>query len=464
MKTSRRSLPLHPLAACLALAFGASDTGAVPPQTAFVVDNCLDSGPGSLRQAVIDDVSGEPIDLTGLTCSSITLTSGRIDVARAQLIRGPGSALFTISGDGTDRIFNQNAAFPLALYGMTIRNGYSNSFGGGCIYSSGSLQLNDTVIRDCRVFDIAGSGSYKGGAAMVHDDLVAIRSSIVDNEIYSTLGTAIGGGVVVGGTAILDHSTISGNSISNGSGLVTSVGGIDVTGQLFMMYSTIADNVVQGLPAAPASIGGARAAGGATIMNSTISGNRSDGGVGGLRLYGSDASPIFIVESTISGNASGGIGGVYVRGATTIRNSTIAFNSESTSTNGGGLRVAYSLADVDSTIIAGNTSADGETQNVGTGISGGVTGTHDLIGPSLSVLLPPDAIGGDPRLLPLGDNGGPTRTHALRPGSPAIDAGADDADSFDQRGAGFPRIVGDATDIGAFEGVDADSIFLDGFD
>ena len=64
---------------------------------------------------------------------SITLTSGRIDVARAQLIRGPGSALFTISGDGTDRIFNQNAAFPLALYGMTIRNGYSNSFGGGSL-------------------------------------------------------------------------------------------------------------------------------------------------------------------------------------------------------------------------------------------------------------------------------------------------------------------------------------------
>jgi hypothetical protein len=463
MKTSRRTISLHPLAACLALAFGAPDAGAVPHAT-FVVDNCLDSGPGSLRQAVIDDVSGEPIDLTGLSCSLITLTSGRIEVPRAQLIRGPGSGLLTIDGNGNDRVFNQNGAFPLALYGMTVQNGYTNTFGGGCVYSSGSLQLNDTVVRDCHVFDIASSGTYEGGGVRVHDDFVAIRSSIVDNEIYSTLGIAIGGGAVVGGNAILDHSTVSGNVVSNGSGNVTSVGGIDVTGQLFMMYSTISDNLVQGLPATPGSIGGARAAGGASITNSTISGNSADGGVGGLHLYGSDATPVFIAESTISGNTSRAIGGMYARGTTTIRNSTIAFNGESASTNGGGLRVAYALAEIDSTIIAANTSAGGEAQNVGLGISGGITGTHDLIGSSPSVLLPSDNIGGDPHLLPLADNGGPTRTHALRPGSAAIDAGDDGGDTVDQRGTGFPRVVGDAADIGAFEGVDADSIFFDGFE
>ena len=50
-------------------------------------------------------------------------------------------------------------------------------------------------------------------------------------------------------------------------------------------------------------------------------------------------------------------------------------------------------------------------------------------------------------------------------GSPAIDAGNNDAAaSFDQRGTGFPRIVGSAPDIGAYEGVDTDTIFANGFD
>ena len=53
---------------------------------------------------------------------------------------------------------------------------------------------------------------------------------------------------------------------------------------------------------------------------------------------------------------------------------------------------------------------------------------------------------------PLADNGGPTQTHALLPGSPAIDAGDNtDAPEWDQRGIGFPRIVNGTIDIGAFE-------------
>jgi hypothetical protein len=52
----------------------------------------------------------------------------------------------------------------------------------------------------------------------------------------------------------------------------------------------------------------------------------------------------------------------------------------------------------------------------------------------------------------LQDNGGPTFTRALLPGSPAINAGDNtDAPPFDQRGPGFPRIVGSTIDIGAFE-------------
>src|SRR5262249_31351718 len=58
----------------------------------------------------------------------------------------------------------------------------------------------------------------------------------------------------------------------------------------------------------------------------------------------------------------------------------------------------------------------------------------------------------DPLLGPLQDNGGPTFTHALLEGSPAIDAGDnEDAPEWDQRGEGFPRIVNKTIDTGAFE-------------
>jgi len=81
------------------------------------------------------------------------------------------------------------------------------------------------------------------------------------------------------------------------------------------------------------------------------------------------------------------------------------------------------------------------------------------------VSLPPGTIQSDPLLLPLANNGGPTRTHALGSGSPAVDAGNNSAGlTTDQRGSGFPRIVGPAPDIGAFEGVDTDTIFANGFD
>jgi parallel beta-helix repeat protein len=461
-----RSLSLNPLAACLLALLAGGEAAAKPahPAGAVQVMNCLDSGPGSLRQTVSDSGSGDSIDLSHLTCSQITLTSGRIDVARDVLFQGPGSTLLTIDGDNNDRIFNQDGPYQLAVYGMTLQHGYADTFGGGCIYSKGPLLLNDTVITGCKVSDIAGSGSYEGGGVLVESSLFATDSAIVDNEIYSSLGSAFGGGAFVAGDTLLVSSAISGNRITNASSGITEAGGIDVGGVLTMMYSTISNNSVGGLPASPGSMAGARVGGGAVISNSTISGNTADGGGGGLFLYGSAASPNRITNSTISGNTAGAVAGVYARGATTIANSTIAFNTETTAANGAGLRVAYAIADIESTIIANNTSS-GTTQNIGLGIGGGVGGANDLVGPSPSVSLPSDTIIGDAGLLALADNGGPTLTHALAPDSRAIDAGNNTASlTNDQRGPGFPRVVGIAPDIGAFEGVDNDTIFANGFD
>jgi hypothetical protein len=68
-------------------------------------------------------------------------------------------------------------------------------------------------------------------------------------------------------------------------------------------------------------------------------------------------------------------------------------------------------------------------------------------------------------LLPLAGNGGPTITHALQAGSPAINAGSNVRGlATDQRGDGYPRVTSYATDIGAFESAFSDRIFADGFD
>jgi len=121
---------------------------------------------------------------------------------------------------------------------------------------------------------------------------------------------------------------------------------------------------------------------------------------------------------------------------------------------------------ITSSIVAGNTSA-GSAADIGSFTSIVVAGDHDLI-TAMNGTPPSDTLIGDPGLLPLGDYGGPTPTHALATGSPAIDRGSNPGHfASDQRGAGFPRVFGADADIGAFElsqPVVVDRIFTNGFD
>jgi hypothetical protein len=202
-----------------------------------------------------------------------------------------------------------------------------------------------------------------------------------------------------------------------------------------------------------------------TLTRSTISRNSSGGPGGGIYSSGGSVS---IDSCTISRNSSGGPGGgIYLAlgsGSATISNSTIAGNS--TDGQGGGIwfggigaTLAISRSTIvgnsgvntggifnnvanlilSNTIVAKNTGGD-----LGTGGAATNTATFSFIGDTQ----------GDPLLGPLADNGGPTQTMALLPGSPCVDAG-DPAfvtpPDTDQRGAGFARVSGGRIDIGAFE-------------
>jgi hypothetical protein len=192
------------------------------------------------------------------------------------------------------------------------------------------------------------------------------------------------------------------------------------------------------------------------ITNSALSGNTATNKGGGIVNF---EGTLTVADSTISGNTGGsGAGGVYTFSGgvftpvSTIANSTIAGNFAPT--GGGILNGTHAVSTIENTVIAVNTA------NSSPDVSGTVNSQgHNLIGigDGGSGFDPTDLVGTagnliDPLLGPLQDNGGPTPTMALLPGSPAIGAGdPTGASAWDQRGPGFPRVVNGLTDIGAFE-------------
>jgi hypothetical protein len=133
-----------------------------------------------------------------------------------------------------------------------------------------------------------------------------------------------------------------------------------------------------------------------------------------------------------------------------MNNSTLSGNSADTV--GGGIFSLFGTRTTRNTIIAGNTAPNNPDVSgtlvsqghnlIGDGAGGTGYDSTDLVGTATNPI--------DPRLGPLQDNGGPTETMALLPGSPAIDAGdPTNAPQWDQRGPGYPRVVNGMIDIGA---------------
>jgi hypothetical protein len=193
-----------------------------------------------------------------------------------------------------------------------------------------------------------------------------------------------------------------------------------------------------------------------TIQNTTISGNQSNEGGGIMNFFGS----LVVENSTISFNRAKlfGGGGIWNQDNATFTNATISSNSAKI---GGGVFNSLRVLTINRTLISGNKAVsaaeaynwaqNGATVSANNYNLFGVNNSAGLVGfsPGASDIIPPGAIG--TILAPLANNGGPTLTHALVPGSPAIDAAPVNADcpSEDQRGVARPQ--GAACDIGAFE-------------
>jgi len=230
-----------------------------------------------------------------------------------------------------------------------------------------------------------------------------------------------------------------------------------------------------------------------TVSNCMLIGNSASGNGGGIF---NDRGTLTVTNSTLSGNSAtvdgGGIfnSGVFGIGTLTISNSTLSDNSAAGSEGGGGifnqsLTPGTAAVTVKNCTFTGNSAvhagggifiyrlSGANTLTIGGTIlnnTAGVSGTNiENIGggdlTSLGYNLSSDAAAGyltaagdqlntNPMLGPLQDNGGPTFTHALLPGSPAIDMGDPSftpPPDYDQRGPAFSRVFNGRIDIGAFE-------------
>ena len=396
--------------------------------TTWPVTHCADDGVGSLRSVIENAADGDIIDLSALTCATITLETGAIVVPFDNLtLNGPGPDALAIDGNHLDRVFIHPHGGVLTVHAMTIQHGRDRATGfhvagGGCIASAGYLTLDNAIVRNCYA---GGEGAY--GGALYAYSLTMANSTLSGNVgygVHEDAGTAAFGGAAFVYSMQLTESTVSGNraehrfhagrtSYDIGGGVITVLGG--------------------------------------SIVSSTIDSNTSYGRGGGIAAF----NPMTISNSTFSGNvAQTEIGGaLFLRWPATLQANNSTFTANHAQAGGGGLWIATSMSELQSSLVFGNSAGAGNFADLQCPSALVISGTNNLVGiASPTVILPADTLTANPLLGPLANNGGPTRTHALGTGSPAVDAGNDMANlAFDQRGPAYPRVVGAAADIGAFE-------------
>ncbi|MCX7417987.1 MAG: hypothetical protein NT013_00410, partial [Planctomycetia bacterium] len=355
--------------------------------------------------------------LTSGGAAQITLGGTQLTVTTDVTITGPGADLLAIDGDAKSRVLEIDGG-TAELSGLTLRNGGAASnpeVGGGILLSRAELTLLNSTVS-------GNTGSFGGGIYSEEDTTLTIRNSTISGNTANSHG----GGIYSYGVLTISDSTISGNVGIRGGGIIN------------------ADSTTL------------------TMTNSTVSGNV---GIRGGGIYNKPATSATITNSTISGNTSKEYGGgIYNDRATlNLTNTTVTDNHSDSDNSGGGTGGGlYNYVNrggsvtLTNSIMAKNYRGSGTTTDDDISSNVTVTANFSLIGdPTEATITGSNNLNGDPLLGPLADNGGPTKTHALLSGSPAINTGNDSlagaAGDFDQRGNGFDRKVYGRVDIGAFE-------------
>ncbi len=406
------------------------------------------------------------------TCSGTITQSAEITVAADTTIDGSGQTV-TLSGNNAVRVFVVNPGIALNLNSLTIADGLvSGASGeGGGINNYGILNVsNSTLSANNAAY---GGGIYNNGTLTVSNGNFAGNNAgyggginnhgtlTVNNSSFSSNGASSGGGGIhnYSGTLTVSNSALTANSAGKGGG-IHSFAPISVSNSRFSANTAAGD-------------GGAIALEGADVVVSlsTFSSNSAAFG-GGIYIYG---STLEIGKSTFSANTASYFGGgIYSDSYATVTVSNSTFSTNSAVHEGGGIRSQGTVTIINST-LSGNSAGTGggimstsgvpwlpvtlKNTIVANSLAGGncagtlLDGSGNLSYPDTTC----PGINADPVLGPLQNNGGPTETMALLPGSAALDA-ANDAicaappvNNLDQRGVLRPQ--GLHCDIGAVEKV-----------
>jgi hypothetical protein len=388
----------------------AVDLGAFEVYGPAVVDTLADTSNGdyspghfSLREAVV--IGASPITFAPGLHGTITLSQGPLAITGGLTIQGPGANVLTIDGGGHSNIFHiagPSASHPIttSISGLTITKA-----GSGIYNTFDTLSLSDVVV----------TGNSADG---IDNDLAFLH--VLNSTISSNLGSGI---VDTDGQVTLVGSTVAnnqGDQNGNGGGIsVYGTGGL-MEATLTAVNTTIADNasLLGGGIYASGTIFGIVVPVLVTLTNVTVAGNIANDGAG---IYNSTGSTLTLYNTIVGANI----------GAPDLTN-------DLTDRFFGG--IGFTMALGANLVESVETVSNGVPQTVG--------GEFDANPPVISA---------DPKLGPLQNNGGPTPTMALLPGSPAIDAGANSF-ALDLSGNplqtdqnGFPRISGAKVDLGAYE-------------
>ncbi len=310
----------------------------------------------------------------------------------------------------------------MAVTGCTLKD--NSGSGGGAVFNGGAATLTDFTATTNATDDTIGS---HGGAILNAGSMTLVRSNLSGN---STGGGGAGGAIYNAGMMTLIDCRLSGNSVEDDCG----GGAIANSGTMFLVNSTLNDNVV-----GDDYEGGAiENFGQVTLTNCTVAGNHAEGGGGGIVNY---SGMVTLINCTVSGNSVGADslgGGGGIRGAATMINTIIAYNT--------------AIDRYTNSVIS---------QNCAHAV---VDGGHNLSTDGTCFPIPDSFV--VPYLAPLGYWGGPTETMPLCTGwatphptctgrSPAINAGGDAVTgapfilTTDQ--LGMTRLSGSHVDIGAYE-------------
>jgi CSLREA domain-containing protein len=459
------------------------------------VDSCV---PGAGADRIVLPPGTYRLSITGVR--EVQNASGDLNIRSDVVLVGASITETILHGNQLDRVLHITTAVRVEIADLTITGGHSpngSSSGcgptgdmrceagdGGAIYNAGQLTVTRVIVQN----SFSGDGGAEGDVSA------------------HPMRAGYGGGIYNAGDLVLRQSSVQKNQ--GGTGLRSEVceaspgahgGGIYSQGTLTLISSTVSNNVA-----------------GRTVVGNCAPGNAASDGAPGGGIYntgtGSIAQSTLFANSTLNGGSAGGShgaggdggdgGGLYNTGHLRIENSTFSQNRTGAyghgfcngdGGNGAGIFNSGTVTLTHSTLAANQTGGEGSPRAASptcgeAGKGGGIYNTgvaylyNTLVGGNHAPELGDDCAGiihsmdynlfattdgcsptgllahswldVTPYLDGRSDNGGPTPTHALQGGSPAINHGTctdlhGDPVLVDQRGE--PRPQGNTCDIGAYE-------------